>query len=523
LAITSPASPICLNAAATTVSITNTTRSGLTYSWAKSNDNWTYGGGTNSNTQTGVTYNVGSQSGVIYLTSTPSGSSYCGTRVDTIRVNRSLTGATISTSTSCYSRGTAYAFSISPAPSTAVTWTVPAGWTVDPNNLNAPNVTITAGASAVSGTISVIANGCSGSISIPVTIAPIKPTPISGTPCVSRGSSYTFSVPAVYGATSYNWTFPAGWSFTPAGANSVTATVSATGVSGTVSVSAVGCTTSAASTYAVSILPPKPGTITYTPATCINKNMTDTLTFSVTPVGGVTYQWVLPAGWVAATNAAPYSNYVVYPNGTAGMYLVKVRGQSTCNSTTYYSPYDSILVTVNGIGTNVTITKTPLDQDGDGIQDGENLTANAISGAKYQWYNASGMITGETTRFLDLTGAGSPGASYYVRVGKTGCQTQANTTSNYAYRVASAQTAADLMMKVKVYPVPVSDVLMIDIPVTYDEGTVEIMDMSGVSLLSKPLHGNTASIPVNRLNQGSYFVVFTIDGVSFAKKIEVVK
>ncbi len=526
-AVTSPVpnTTYCLATGTTTLNITNTTKTGITYSWSKTNDNWLYTAGTNSTSQAGISLNVGSQSGTVYLTSTPSGGTYCGTRIDTIIVKRSLTGTSVAAvpAATCFTRGVAYTFQISSSPSTAVIWTVPSGWTVDPNNLNAPTVTITPGPSAVSGTISAVGKDCAGSTNaFTANIAPAQPV-VTGTACVTRGGSYAFSTPAITGATSYNWSFPTGWTWTPLNGNSVTATVGSGGLSGNVTVTAVGCSNNTSTAYAVTILPPKPGTVTFTPATCVNKGLADTLTFGVTPVAGVTYQWVLPAGWVAGTNSAPYSSYVVYTNGTAGSYYVKVRGQSTCGGTTNYSAYDSVLVTINGIGTNVFITKSPIDSDGNGVQDGENLTANAVAApVRYQWYNASGPIVGETTRFLDLLNAGTPNGAYYVRVFKNGCQTQANTTSNYAYRT-SGPSATDLMAKVNVFPIPASDEITIDLPISYQEGSIDIVDMAGVNMLTKTLHGKSVNVPLSKFAAGSYYVMFTIDGTTFSKKIVVVK
>lgn len=518
-----PKSTTCLAVGTTTYSITNTVRPGITYTWSKSNDNWLYTSGTSSTSQAGITLNVGAQAGTVYITSTASTSAYCGTTTDTIRINRSLTGATISTipATTCFTPGVAYSFQITPAPSAEVVWTVPAGWTVDPANINAPSVTITAG--SVGGSITAVSKGCSGATNtFTASIAPAQPV-ITGTACVARGSAYTFSTPAIAGASSYNWVFPSGWTWTPLNANSVTATVGASGVSGNVTVTAVGCSNNTSAPFTATILPPKPGTVTFTPSTCVNRGMADTLTFSVSAVTGVTYQWVLPAGWSAGSNVTPFNSYVVYPNGVAGSYYVKVRGLSMCNSTTNYSAYDSVLVTINGIGSTVTISKSPIDQDGNGTQDGEGLSVAAVaSPVKYQWYNASGPIIGETTRFLDLLNAGSPNASYYIRVSKNGCQTQANTTSSFAYRT-SGPSAADLMAQVKVYPIPTSDEVTIELPFSYEEAAVDFVDMAGVNVLTKTLRGKSVTIPVASFNAGSYYARFTIDGATFSKKIVVVK
>lgn len=517
--------PACISAATTTYTITNYVRPGVTYTWSKSNDTWSYTGGTNAASQAGVTFSVGTQPGNVYLKATSPSGAYCGTAVDTIRIRRSLAGAVISTipAAACFTKGVAYTFRITPAPGGDMLWIVPAGWVVDPDNLNAASVTITPGASAVSGAILAVGKECMDTTTAFAAGIALAPPVITGTACVARGSSYLFSTPAVAGVTAYNWTFPAGWSWSPLNGSSVTATVGAAGVSGNVKVTAVGCASSSSAAYAVTLFPPKPGTVTLTPSTCVNKGMADTLTCSVTSVAGISYQWVLPAGWSAAASIAPYNTYTVYTNGTAGTYYIKVRARSTCSSVTSYSMYDSVQVAINGIASAVVITNSPVDSDGNGVQDGENLSVGAVAApAKYQWYNAAGPIAGQTSRFLDLLNAGLPNGTYYIRVAKNGCQTQANTTSNFAYRTGGA-TASELMAKVNVFPVPASNEITVDLPISYEQASVDIVDMEGVNVLSRILHGKSVDIPLSRVPSGSYYMMFTIDGTTFGKKIVVVK
>ncbi len=63
---------------------------------------------------------------------------------------------------------------------------------------------------------------------------PAQPGTISGNTSVAAGSSQTYSVPAVSGATSYTWTLPSGWS----GSTSSTSITTTAGSSGNISVRA---------------------------------------------------------------------------------------------------------------------------------------------------------------------------------------------------------------------------------------------------------------------------------------------
>ncbi len=84
-------------------------------------------------------------------------------------------------------------------------------------------------------------------------VAPSAPTSITGTNVICEGSINTYSVSPVAGASTYNWTFPAGWSGSST-SNSIAPTASAT--SGTISVTASNiCGTSAATTMNVTVNP----------------------------------------------------------------------------------------------------------------------------------------------------------------------------------------------------------------------------------------------------------------------------
>ncbi|MCF8294544.1 MAG: T9SS type A sorting domain-containing protein [Bacteroidales bacterium] len=67
----------------------------------------------------------------------------------------------------------------------------------------------------------------------------LLPGPITGLAVACPGETVTYTVPAAFGATSYSWTLPIGWS---GSSNSNTITVNTGNLSGTISVTAVGAT-----------------------------------------------------------------------------------------------------------------------------------------------------------------------------------------------------------------------------------------------------------------------------------------
>lgn len=118
-------------------------------------------------------------------------------------------------------------------------------------------------------------NGC---------VIPAAPASVSGPASVCSGSSNFYQVPAVVGATNYNWTLPAGWSGTSV-MDTITAIAGSTG--GVISVTASNaCGTSAAVTYAVNVVASPVVSYVQSPA-IICDNAQPLLLTSATPAGGV--------------------------------------------------------------------------------------------------------------------------------------------------------------------------------------------------------------------------------------------
>jgi hypothetical protein len=134
--------------------------------------------------------------------------------------------------------GTSQTYSIAAvATATSYTWTLPSGWS---GSSSSTSITTTTGSTG--GTISVRANNSCGSgttRTLNVTVSscglPAQPGTISGSTSVASGSSQSYSIAAVSGATSYTWTLPSGWSGSSA-STSISTTTGSTG--GTITVRA---------------------------------------------------------------------------------------------------------------------------------------------------------------------------------------------------------------------------------------------------------------------------------------------
>lgn len=115
-------------------------------------------------------------------------------------------------------------------------------------------------------------------------VIPAAPASVSGPASVCSGSSSFYQVPAVVGATSYNWTLPAGWSGTSV-MDTITTVAGTTG--GIISVTASNaCGTSAAATYTVTVIASPVVSYVQSPA-LICDNAQPLLLTSATPAGGV--------------------------------------------------------------------------------------------------------------------------------------------------------------------------------------------------------------------------------------------
>jgi predicted CxxxxCH...CXXCH cytochrome family protein len=171
----------------------------------------------------------------------------------------------------------------------------------------------------------------SGTVQVTVNTPPATPGAISGPASVTASTpGYVYSISTVAGATSYNWTLPAGdWTQTAGGTSeSITVTSGLEGENGNVSVTASNsCGTSTASTLAVTVSgAPSPPTITLgaNPSICQGVTSAD-LSYSSTSGSpdqySVDYDVTAEGqGFVDVTNAALPGSPITLtvPGGAAG-------------------------------------------------------------------------------------------------------------------------------------------------------------------------------------------------------------
>jgi trimeric autotransporter adhesin len=143
---------------------------------------------------------------------------------------------------------------------TTYVWTLPAGATIA-TGVGTNSITVNYSANAISGTISVLAqNSCgdgqSSVLAVSVNTLPVAAGAVMGQSVICQGSTgVIYSVDEITGATSYNWTLPAGASIgSGANTNSITVDFSLAASSGNITVNGVNaCGTGIPSTMMVTV------------------------------------------------------------------------------------------------------------------------------------------------------------------------------------------------------------------------------------------------------------------------------
>ncbi len=242
-----PAQPAAITGNATVCNGVSTTYSIAAVSGATSYT-WTYSGGGNPvGTGTSVTLSPTSNGTLSVVANNSCGASNPRLLSITVTATTPQPGTITGSTTVC--SGVSATYSIAAVSgATNYTWTYSGG-----GNPVGTGTSVTLSPTS-NGTLSVIANGSCGTstartLNITVTTTMSQPGAITGNAQPCPGEEATYSVAAVTGATSYQWTLPSGWTGTST-TNSIKVVTGTT--AGNVFVRAVGtCGTSNATTRAV--------------------------------------------------------------------------------------------------------------------------------------------------------------------------------------------------------------------------------------------------------------------------------
>jgi hypothetical protein len=200
---------------------------------------------------------------------------------------------------------------------------------------------------------------------------PAVPEPISGNAVACAGSSNTYSVAEVSGATSYTWTLPSGWTGSST-TSSITANATTTG--GDISVIANNtCGSSAAQqlTIVVNTPPAQPGIISIDGPPCAGS----VKTFSISSVANATsYTWTLPDGWTGASSTETIDVTIGTTEGTISV----VANNGACAS-----PALSMLFGIENIPAQPDLIEGDATICGGGIHEYNTAFVNNVT--SYTW------------------------------------------------------------------------------------------------------------------------------------------
>ncbi|MFN4813273.1 MAG: hypothetical protein ACK5JQ_11865, partial [Bacteroidota bacterium] len=274
-------------------------------------------------------------------------------------------------------------------------WTAPAGWAITTNNNSA---VMTAGSASGNVTINVDnACGVSNTLQLAVTVSstPAQPGAISGSQSVCSGSTNTYSIATVSGASSYTWNLPAGWTGT---SNSNTINAIAGTTSGNITVTANNsCGNSAPQIINISSssIPAVPSIISGLPVVCENA----TEVYSVIADPSVSdYIWSIPASWLGSSS----SNSINLTVGNSGGQLA-VSASNSCGTSS--SQVLTIQVTNLPASPNSIIGSSEL------CAGNTSYSIPLVTGAtSYEWILPSGWSGSSVTNNINVNASAGTGS-----------------------------------------------------------------------------------------------------------------
>jgi hypothetical protein len=388
---------------------------------------------------------------------------------------------------------------------------------------------------------------------------PAQPSAITGISSLCNGTTNTYSVAAVAGATSYTWSLPGGWTGTST-TNSINATASTTG--GNITVTADNtCGSSSAQTLVVTVSNPVLA-VAPNAATCFG-NCDGSITASTS--GGI----------------APYSYSPSLTGLCAGSYTVTVTdniGCSTAQSTTVTEPTvlaanatsapgtvcagDCAVLSAgsvtggtapyfyawqpgNLIGSSINVcptvptcyTLTVVDANG---CIATALTCVNVNSHPVVSYNETQTLTCINWNPITLT-AGSPAGGVYSGTGVTG-NTFSSATAGagtfdvvYSYTDANGCSNSDTSAitvdlctgvaasieqnKIEAFPNPFLDKLTLQCHASLLNSELRIYDLLGQEVFASRITKERFEIDVNVLPPGAYLVKISGDAGTFTKQI----
>ncbi|CAN5384987.1 hypothetical protein BH10BAC3_BH10BAC3_09840 [soil metagenome] len=399
------------------------------------------------------------------------------------------------------------------------TWSLPSGWT---GTSTTNSITVTP--STTTGNVSVIANNCYGSstantLAVTPLAIPATPGSITGSGGVCASTTgLAYSITAVPGATSYNWSVPSDWS-APVGTASITTN---SGVqSGNVSVTATnGCGTSAAQSVAVT-------TTTITPPTATAASAITGSDFIANwgVIGGATgyyvdvYQQVVssttitegfsagtsaPAGWIFTSIGSTYTSASNFGASSPALQLDatndRVQTISLAGAATNLSFW------LKGQGSTTGSSFLIEGYNGSSWQTIQNITTIPITGTTYTYTSATTPSLAASLTQFRFTFTKSSGNLSFDDVSITYQTTATTLLSGYQNTLSSINS-------LEVTGLSASTVYTYVVRAT--NGTCSSANSNTISVTTNPPCTPTATITSFKPATGPAKTLVTITGTNF--------
>jgi hypothetical protein len=238
--------------------------------------------------------------------------------------------------------GNVLTYSVTAVPgATSYTWTAPTNTTIV-SGQGTNSISLSIGSTFTTGTLSVRAVsscGQSAARTRGLNKNPATPSTMTGqTTNLCGGGQFTYSVTAVSGAVSYNWTVPAGCTIVTNSGNSIVLTIPSTFTTGTLSVQAVNiCGGTSTRSASLTRLPATPASITSAASVCPNQTG---VVFTTPAVTGVTQLWTVPTGATITAGQSTTSMTCTWGNAAGS---VTVRSVNACGQSAALSKAVSLL------------------------------------------------------------------------------------------------------------------------------------------------------------------------------------
>ncbi|MEP7168703.1 MAG: T9SS type A sorting domain-containing protein, partial [Bacteroidota bacterium] len=397
------------------------------------------------------------------------------------------------------------------------TWTLAGSGLPVTSGQGSANISVTFPPAFTSGQLCVTAAlACGGSSTsaprcVTVSNTPVVPGAMTGPAKVCPGQTgVVFSVPAVTGATGYNWTVPVGATIT-SGTNTISITVSFpasyTGAPPVCAYALSSCASSVGRCKAVgSNIPGQPGSVTG-PTTGVCNS---TVQYSISSLALATsYTWTIPVGSTGFLGQGSTAiQFTVPPSPFTSGQVTVVANTTACTPGTS-TPRT---ITINGApGTPGNITPNPSAWCDGGFVNFSITPSSPLP--VYQWIVTNGTIdAGQNSNNIDVTWGTGAGVAKVRGTNSCGASSyrvlNASSINCGREQESSGFTKDD---NLTVYPNPAHDKVTIEINNSIDElAHVTITDLMGNLVLDEKMQLakglTTLEIDLSHFAKGAYML-----------------